>query len=243
MAGGEPTVDLLLDVLHSWQDAFVEVAAAGGGRRGGRSAAPADPADAEACAELGTAVVEALARLVAVNEFRQAADERRGGEATALEDSEVLRLLAHLLLLQFAPATEPAARLRQCLTVFFESFAGLSGMSQQYLATALLPAARCAVADDIAAGRRTAAASPLAPQVVRFALQLLQVSTAAGRGADINASALAPRRRPPPPACQPGLPLQHPAPPPPRRCRWWGPTGGASPWGTSLWRSWSWGRS
>lgn len=182
VVGGEPTVDLMLGVLRSWQEAFADVMSTGPRRRrGAASAGGSHSAEVEAVAELGTALTEALVRLVAVNEFRQAADERRG-EMCALEEGEVLRLLVALLLLNFDAATEPAARLRQCLTVFFERFAGLSVTSQQYLATSLLPAARSAVADDIAAGRKTAAASPLAPQVVRFGLQLLQVPVFAADG-------------------------------------------------------------
>ncbi|KAH7619222.1 hypothetical protein Ndes2526B_g06177 [Nannochloris sp. 'desiccata'] len=171
IVGTEPTVDLMLAVLNEWQDAFAVATAAPNGRR--RRSAPS-PQEVESVAELGTCLVEALVRLIAVNEFRQASDERRG-EVSALEDGEVLRLLVALLLLHFDADTEPASRLRQCLSVFFERFASLSVTSQQYLATAVLPAARSACAEDLAAGRRTAASSPVAPQVVRFVLQLLQL--------------------------------------------------------------------
>ena len=166
----EPTMDLLLAVLSEWTDSF----AAATSRRHRRGTSGLVQAEVDAAAELGGCIVEALVRLIAVNEFRQAADDRRG-EVSALEDSEVLRLLIELLLLHFDAGTEAAARLRQCLSVFFERFAGLSVTSQQYLATAVLPAVRSAVADDIAAGRKTATSSPVAPQVARFALQLLQL--------------------------------------------------------------------
>jgi condensin complex subunit 3 len=171
IVGTEPTVDLMLAALNEWQDAFAVATAAPNGRR--RRSAPS-PQEVESVAELGTCLVEALVRLIAVNEFRQASDERRG-EVSALEDGEVLRLLVALLLLHFDADTEPASRLRQCLSVFFERFASLSVTSQQYLATAILPAARSACAEDLAAGRRTATSSPVAPQVVRFVLQLLQL--------------------------------------------------------------------
>jgi len=171
IVGTEPTVDLMLAALNEWQDAFAVATAAPNGRR--RRSAPSSQ-EVESVAELGTCLVEALVRLIAVNEFRQAADERRG-EVSALEDGEVLRLLVALLLVHFDADTEPASRLRQCLSVFFERFASLSVTSQQYLATAILPAARSACAEDLAAGRRTATSSPVAPQVVRFVLQLLQL--------------------------------------------------------------------
>jgi condensin complex subunit 3 len=193
-AAEAPTVDLLLDALRAWQEGFAEAAAGGARRRAGGRAPPpaAAPAEAEAEAELGTALVEALARLVAVNEFRAGADARRG-EATALEDGDVVRVLAHLLFLHFSPASEPAPRLRQCLAVFFERFSALSMTSQQFLATAALPAARIAAADDAAAGRRTPAAGPLAPQVLRFMAQLLQapVPGADGRREPVGHEALA----------------------------------------------------
>jgi condensin complex subunit 3 len=171
VVGTEPTIDLMLTALNEWQDAFAVATSAPNGRR--RRSAPS-PQEVESVAELGTCLVEALVRLIAVNEFRQASDERRG-EVSALEDGEVLRLLVALLLLHFDADTEPASRLRQCLSVFFERFASLSVTSQQYLATAVLPAARSACAEDLAAGRRTATSSPVAPQVVRFVLQLLQL--------------------------------------------------------------------
>lgn len=169
----DPTVDLLLAVLSEWTDSFAAATAATS-RRQRRGVSGPSQAEVDVAAELGTCIVEALVRIIAVNEFRQAADDRRG-EVSALEDAEVLRLLVELLLLHFDAGTEAAARLRQCLSVFFERFAALSVTSQQYLATAVLPAARSAVADDIAAGRRTATSSPVAPQVARFALQLLQL--------------------------------------------------------------------
>ena len=172
-ADTEPTVDLMLNALNEWQDAFAVATSSATGRRRRRSAGPTAD-EIEAAAEMGTSLVEALVRLIAVNEFRRAADDRRG-EVSALEDGEVLKLLVALLLLHFDGSTEPASRLRQCLSVFFERFASLSVTSQQYLATAVIPAARSAAAEDLAAGRRTAASAPVAPQVVRFSLQLLQL--------------------------------------------------------------------
>jgi condensin complex subunit 3 len=166
-----PLVDLLLSVLASWQEAFAEVGAAGHG-----AGAPA-PAEVEAAAELGTAVVEALARLVAVNELRAAGG---GAGEAALEDGDVLRLLVALLLAQFEPATEPAERLRQCLAVFFGRYAALGAAPQQFLATALLPAARAAAAEDAAAGARGAAAR--APALLRYAAALLQTEVPAPAG-------------------------------------------------------------
>lgn len=187
--GAEPTIDMFLGVLQQWREEFADVASTTGSRSckaarassSSTSSTSLSPRDIEATAALGTAIVEALARLIAVNEFRQAADARRN-EISAIEDSEVLRLIISLLLLNFDPATEPASRLRQCLTVFFERFSILSVTSQQYLATSLLPAARTAAADDILAGRRTATSSPLAPQVVRFMLQLLQLPVISADG-------------------------------------------------------------
>jgi hypothetical protein len=59
--------------------------------------------------------------------------------------------------------------------VFFQRYATMSVASQQYLATALLPSARTAAALDQAMRRKTVASGAIAPQVIKFAIQLLQM--------------------------------------------------------------------
>jgi hypothetical protein len=114
--------------------------------------------------EIGTEVVEGMVRLLICD----AASGGTNGAAAKgrLGDEElVVKLLVILLLAGFDAATESAPKMRQMLQVFFERYATLSLTSQMYLATAFLPAARCAL--------ETEAAS--APRVIRFALQLLQM--------------------------------------------------------------------
>ena len=90
--------------------------------------------------------------------------------------------LVELLLLNFDPSTEAASRMRQALPVFFESYAHQHERHHMYLATALLPAARRAAAEDAASGRRVTAASASAPTVMRFVATLLQVPVAQADG-------------------------------------------------------------
>lgn len=125
-------------------------------------------------ANVGTAAVESLVRLAALNEFRIINDEN-AGTTTALGDGDMLRILIKLFSLCFDKRTEDSSKARQCLMVFFQRFATMSVTCQQYLATAMLPAARTAAADDIAHNRKTTASGAIAPQVIKFACQLLQL--------------------------------------------------------------------
>ena len=177
----EARVELFLNLLNNWQESFESIATKKRrrGRRGSSSTVTAD--DVESAADFGTSMVEALVRLIAVNEFRQGADAQRN-EISALEDGEVLQILVALLVVSFDPISELAPKLRQCLTVFFERFASLSLTSQQYIATATIPAARLALSSDLVSGRKTASSNPIAPQVLRFVLQLLQLPVLRANG-------------------------------------------------------------
>ncbi|MEO2194322.1 MAG: hypothetical protein ABGY24_17955 [bacterium] len=128
----------------------------------------------EAFRPCGEAVIESLVKIAAVNEFRRQADEVQG-RATALEDADMIRIIVKLFILSFHPCTSDSPKTRQGLLVFFQRYATMSVASQQYLATALLPSARTAAALDGAMRRKTVASGAIAPQVIKFAIQLLQM--------------------------------------------------------------------
>ena len=128
----------------------------------------------ELFAECGDALVETLIKLVSVNEFRVIADQSKHVQ-TALEDGEVVQILVKLYVLCFDPCTLVSPKARQSLLVFFQRFATISMTSQQYLATAMLPSARTAAALDVAFNRKTLASGAIAPKVIKFATQLLQM--------------------------------------------------------------------
>ena len=130
--------------------------------------------DDEAFRPCGEGVVESLVKLAAVNEFRRQADEAHG-RSTALEDADMIRIIVKLFILCFHPCASDSPKTRQGLLVFFQRYATMSVASQQYLATALLPAARTAAAIDQSMRRKTIASGAIAPQVVKFAVQLLQM--------------------------------------------------------------------
>lgn len=151
-----PLVDVLLYVLQDWREGLSAISI-------------------EATASLGTAISEGLARLCLVNEYKRDAEERRGCAPTTLEESEVLRVLIALLLAAFDTATEKATKMRQSLAVFFEKLASMSLIGQQYLATCLLPAARCALIEEVSAGGKVSISNSVTVQLMRFVLQLLQL--------------------------------------------------------------------
>ena len=128
----------------------------------------------ELFADCGDALVETLIKLVAVNEFRVIADQSKHVQ-TALEDGDVVRILVKLFVLCFDPCTLVSPKARQSMLVFFQRFATMSMTSQQYLATAMLPSARTAAALDVACNRKTLASGAIAPKVIKFATQLLQM--------------------------------------------------------------------
>lgn len=74
--------------------------------------------------------------------------------------------MTRLLVLVFDPATERSARLRQCLTVFFEVYPPFSGEHQHVIADAYLSAARRSL--------QLCLKHTQAPLLMRFATQLLQ---------------------------------------------------------------------
>lgn len=145
-------VDLMLHYAQEWLDAD----------------------DAEAHATVGEAVVECLIKLVSVNELRQSSDLHHEMD-TALEDGDMIRILVKLFVLCFDACTRVSPKTRQSLLVFFQRYATLSVTSQQYLATAMLPAVRSAAAIDVAARKKTVASGAIAPQVITFATKLLQM--------------------------------------------------------------------
>ena len=122
----------------------------------------------------GEAVVESLVKLVAVNEFRRQADEAYE-RSTALEDGDMVRIIVNLFMLCFHSCTAESPKTRQSLLVFFQRYATMSVTCQQYLATSFLGTARTAAALDQAMRRRTIASGAIAPQVIKFAVQLLQM--------------------------------------------------------------------
>ena len=82
-----------------------------------------------------------------------------------------LQILIRLLVAYVDPATEAARTARQCLSVFFPAYAGFSARHHRLLCTAAVPAARRALHVGSSAACRAAA-----PNVLRFTMQLLQVS-------------------------------------------------------------------
>jgi hypothetical protein len=117
--------------------------------------------------------------------------------APSEHDASATAALAALLVLQFHPGAAQASAMRQCLSVFFEVYAQGHIAHKRRLAAALLPAAQAALAAAVstaagggvgAARSRPAASSSavtparLAPAVVRYALQLLQLPLAAREG-------------------------------------------------------------
>ena len=79
------------------------------------------------------------------------------------------QVLAQLLVLACDPGLAAAARMQQCLTVFFHAYAPQSAAAQGRLGAAALPAARRA----LLAGPTPAKSA--APQLLRYVLSLLQV--------------------------------------------------------------------
>lgn len=130
--------------------------------------------DPEAFAEFGEAIVEALIKMVSVNEFRAGADEMHHTQ-TALEDGDMIRIIVKLFILCFDSCTVSSPKARQSMLVFFQRYATMSVTCQQYLATAMLPSARTAASLDAAMKRKTVASGAISPQVIKFASQLLQM--------------------------------------------------------------------
>ena len=172
-----PLGDVFLHILHIWREGFSDL----------RKTASLE--EVEQAASLGTALTEGLAKLALINEFRKGSDQARQIAPTAFEEGEMMQTVLALLLTAFDPVTERASRLRQALFVFFERFARTSLVGQQYLATALLPAARTALLAEMNAAveqrgksisRLTAADTMVTTQLMKFVLQLLQLPVTNG---------------------------------------------------------------
>jgi len=172
-----PLGDVFLHSLHIWREGFSDLKKT------------ASLEEVEQAASLGTALTEGLAKLALINEFRKGSDQARQIAPTAFEEGEMMQTVLALLLTAFDPVTERASRLRQALFVFFERFARISLVGQQYLATALLPAARTALLAEMNAAveqkgkymsRLTAADTMVTTQLMKFVLQLLQLPVSNG---------------------------------------------------------------
>lgn len=172
-----PLGDVFLHALHKWREGFSNL----------RKTASLE--EVEQAASLGTSLTEGLAKLALINEFRRGSDQARQIAPTAFEEGEMMQTVLALLLTAFDPVTERASRLRQALFVFFERFARTSLVGQQYLATALLPAARTALLAEMNAAveqrgksvsRLTAADTMVSTQLMKFVLQLLQLPVTNG---------------------------------------------------------------
>ncbi|EIE21059.1 hypothetical protein COCSUDRAFT_43416 [Coccomyxa subellipsoidea C-169] len=109
-----------------------------------------------------TAVAEGLAKLLLHQQLP-------GSQTAPLEDAETHKVLAQLLVLACDPGLAAAARMQQCLTVFFHAYAPLSAAAQERLCAAALPAGRRALAAGPAPARSAA------PQLLRYVLSLLQM--------------------------------------------------------------------
>ncbi|KAL3162049.1 hypothetical protein ABBQ38_009115 [Trebouxia sp. C0009 RCD-2024] len=111
--------------------------------------------------ELATVLAEGLAKVL----FHARAWS--SSSSMGLQEAEIAKALAVLLVAHFDPATHDKPRLRQCLSVFFPAYAAASSLHQHHLARAFRRAARGAL--GVAAGKKAPA-----PQVMRYMLQLLQ---------------------------------------------------------------------
>lgn len=87
-----------------------------------------------------------------------------------LQEAEIARALAVLVVAHFDPATQDRPRLRQCLSVFFPAYAGSSSVYQHHIARAFRRAARGALA--VGPIRKAPA-----PQVMRYMLQVACLSS------------------------------------------------------------------
>lgn len=89
-----------------------------------------------------------------------------------LRSALVRQILVQLLVLACDPGLAAAARMQQCLTVFFHAYAPQSVTAQERLCMAALPAGRRA----LSAGASSVKSA--APQLLRYVLSLLQVRAA-----------------------------------------------------------------
>lgn len=83
----------------------------------------------------------------------------------------VEQVLEQLLLLACDPGMAAAARMQQCLAVFFKAYAAQSALAHRHLSAAALPAARRALSIG------PSLAKSAAPQLLRFVSTLLQASS------------------------------------------------------------------
>ena len=82
-----------------------------------------------------------------------------------LQEAEIAKALAVLFVAHFDPATEDKPRLRQCLSVFFPTYAATSSSHQHHISRAFRRAARGAL------GVAPIKKAP-APQLMRYMLQV-----------------------------------------------------------------------
>jgi hypothetical protein len=83
----------------------------------------------------------------------------------------VEQVLEQLLLLSFDPGMATAARMQQCLAVFFKAYAAQSALAHRHLSAAALPAARKALSFGPLLPKSAA------PQLLKFVSTLLQASS------------------------------------------------------------------
>ena len=82
----------------------------------------------------------------------------------------VEQVLEQLLLLACDPGMAAAARMQQCLAVFFKAYAAQPVLAQRHLSAVALPAARRALSIG------PSLAKSAAPQLLKFVSTLLQAS-------------------------------------------------------------------
>ena len=80
-------------------------------------------------------------------------------------------MVIQLLLLSCDPRLAAAARMQQCLAVFFKAYPAKSAQAHRHLSAAALPAARRALSIG------PSPAKSAAPQLLKFVSTLLQVGT------------------------------------------------------------------
>ncbi|BDA45173.1 probable condensin complex subunit 3 at N-terminal half [Coccomyxa sp. Obi] len=122
-----------------------------------------------------SAVAEGLAKLLLHQQLP-------GRQHAPLQDAETHKVLAQLLVLACDPGLAAAARMQQCLTVFFHAYAPQSAAAQGRLCAAALPAARRALLAGLTPAKSAA------PQLLRYVLSLLQMETKGDEAAGDSSS-------------------------------------------------------
>eukprot|EP00884_Botryococcus_braunii_P003519 jgi/Botrbrau1/13168/Bobra.242_1s0005.1 len=118
---------------------------------------------------LAEVAAEGLAKLLLHRSPNPNQDLQPAASAT-LEEPAAIQVLGRLLAVFCDPATQEAAHARQCLSVFFPTYARVGPLQRRLLASAALPGARRSL------GTSHAKAAANATQLLKYVLHVLQDS-------------------------------------------------------------------